>query len=347
MNVAPIIARAPFVTKINQSSGYPMRAMQWFITLLLVLLGSSMVLADGLTEETEWAIFVSQRTGATELYLINLETKQVSQLTNTGRGHLTPATALSARRVAYAAREASSYQLFVAEISSAWRTRRPLLTAINRLTIDPIDAIYPTLSGDGSLLAFATGRGIELMATTGQGRRVLVPASPNLVEFAPALSPDGQQVAFISNRSGEREIWLASTVNGAVRQLTSGAKVLGGLSWSADSQQIVFTTENTPSKLTGIAIVSVANGNVRVLTEGGDSEAAISPGGTRIIFTSTRDGDPELYLLEMQTGAVKRLTNNPGADGTAVFISAATSPLRRTPPSRRVTFVERKLRIVR
>jgi len=374
MHFARFTTRAPFVTKNHQSNGYAMsptssetsifralvvtknrqscgylRAAQWLAILLLMLTCSVMALAQtmSLTQtaaegaESEWIVFVSQRAGASELYLLNLNTRQVSQLTNTGRGHLAPATAAQARTLAFASREGSNYELFTASISSDWRTRRPLLAAVNRLTINTIDELSPSLSADGKLMAFGSGHGIELMFANGQGRRVLVPADEALIDLAPSLSPDGRQVAFISNRSGAMEIWLADTTTQKLRQLTAGGEVKGGPSWSADSQQIIFTTTATVSKLSGIAMANVNNGAFRVLTQGGDTDAAISPNGTRLVFTSQRDGDAELYVLNLNTSAVERLTDNPGLDGGAVFISAPVDPARSTLPTHKNLLLER------
>src|SRR5256885_16405756 len=39
-----------------------------------------------------------------------------------------------------------------------------------------------------------------------------------------------------------------------------------------------------------------------------------SPTGQRIAFTSTRDGNPEIYVMNADGSAQTRLTNNPGAD---------------------------------
>ena len=332
MNIAPLtIENTPRV--INSLT----RAMQWLALGAVLLLGSSVTFAQNIVSDADWAIFVSQRSGATELYLIDLNTKQVSQLTDTGRAHITPSISNAARLLTYASREGSSYELFTAQISSAWRTRRPTLAAVNRLTYDPIDETSPSVTTDGKKMTFASSQGIEIMEATGEARRVLVPTASAYFIFAPAISPDGNQVAFVSNRSGANEIWLASTVSGAARQVTSGGAVLGSLNWSADSKQIVFTTSATASKLSGIAIASAVDGSFQVLTEGNDGEPAISPGGSRIIFTSLRDGDPELYLLNLRTSSVERLTNNPGVDGSAVFVSMPISPVRRIlSPGRKV-----------
>lgn len=306
------------------------------ITLLFSLLCNVFVFAqDRASNASDYVIFVSNRMGSTELFLLDLNTTQVSQLTDTGRGKITPATAAGARVAAYASREGSSYELFTAQISSTWRTRRPVLAAINRLTINTIEETNPTLTADGSYMAFSSNGKIEMMRFDGQERQELVPAD-NSSNVAPAISPDGKFVAFMSNRTGANELWLVNTATKELRQLTKDSGAIGGINWSASSQRIVFTTTATTSKLTGIALAEVATGAVQVLTEAGDGEAAISPDGTRIVFTSNRSGDPELYLLNLTTNAVQRLTNNPGPDGSAAFISPPADSLRRNPPSRQV-----------
>src|SRR5882672_308619 len=49
------------------------------------------------------------------------------------------------------------------------------------------------------------------------------------------------------------------------------------------------------------------------------TEPAFSPDGSRIAFTSTRDGQPEIYVMDADGTAAGRLTNSPGADGHASF----------------------------
>lgn len=50
-------------------------------------------------------------------------------------------------------------------------------------------------------------------------------------------------------------------------------------------------------------------------TPGYDAEAAVSPDGRKIVFTSVRDGDLELYEMNADGGGVRRLTNRTGFDG--------------------------------
>jgi uncharacterized protein YjdB len=51
----------------------------------------------------------------------------------------------------------------------------------------------------------------------------------------------------------------------------------------------------------------------------GATEPAFSPDGSRIAFTSARDGQPEIYVMDADGSNVARLTNSPAADGGAAF----------------------------
>ncbi len=54
-------------------------------------------------------------------------------------------------------------------------------------------------------------------------------------------------------------------------------------------------------------------------TKGYDAEATVSPKGDKIVFTSTRDGDPEIYVMDMDGSNQTRLTFFKGYDGGAFF----------------------------
>jgi TolB protein len=305
------------------------RAISGIAVLLAALIVTIPAIAQSrATRGGNYVLFVSQRDGAAELYLLDLNTRQVSQLTNTGRAHLAVSISVAARTIVFASREGSGYELFSGTIGAAWRNRRPTLVGLSRLTINTMDEVSPTVSGDGAMMAFQSGDGIELMSTIALDRRIVVPSGGEHQDFAPAISPDGSQIAFVSNRGGAYEIWIFNRANNALRQLTSNASVIGGLSWSANGRQIAFTTTATNSRLTGIAVADVETGRFSVLTDGNDFNASFSPGSDLLVFTSMRDGNAELYLLNTGTGGIERLTNNMGLDDGAVFVAEPAPPSR-------------------
>ena len=66
--------------------------------------------------------------------------------------------------------------------------------------------------------------------------------------------------------------------------------------------------------------------DLRRLTDrpGYDAEATISPDGSRIVFTSVRDGDLEIYTMKADGTDVRRLTHEEGYDGGPFFSSDGT-----------------------
>ena len=67
--------------------------------------------------------------------------------------------------------------------------------------------------------------------------------------------------------------------------------------------------------------VDLEDGRRRRLTDndGYDAEGAVSPDGSRIVFTSLREGDLDLYLMDADGSNVRRLTDRKGYDGGAFF----------------------------
>ncbi|HIF23978.1 MAG TPA: hypothetical protein EYQ27_19220 [Gemmatimonadetes bacterium] len=70
-----------------------------------------------------------------------------------------------------------------------------------------------------------------------------------------------------------------------------------------------------------VFVADVDGSNLRQLTteDGYDAEATFSPTGDRIVFTSTRDGDLELYSMAPDGSDVERLTDRIGYDGGAFY----------------------------
>lgn len=70
-----------------------------------------------------------------------------------------------------------------------------------------------------------------------------------------------------------------------------------------------------------IFVANADGSNLRQLTteDGYDAEATFSPAGDRIVFTSLRDGDLDLYSMAPDGSDVRRLTDRPGYDGGAFY----------------------------
>ena len=103
-------------------------------------------------------------------------------------------------------------------------------------------------------------------------------------DLHPAWSPDGQWIAFQSERDGDRGIYRMEVEGANPTRLTNGRRP----EWSPDGQQIAFVSRQ--EGIGGIFITNRNGGNIRLLVEGGDHPAwfgtklAVSDVGKRITF---------------------------------------------------------------
>ena len=125
-------------------------------------------------------------------------------------------------------------------------------------------------------------------------------------------------------------IWLVSPNGGAARRLTSGAWSLpvahppgpapSPLAWSPDGKSIAITRRETPHEKTPdvahVAIVDVATGNVRRLTDRvqDESQPIFSPDGTRVAYWHSRGGERgnanAIWIAPVSGGAGKEITTD-------------------------------------
>ena len=118
-------------------------------------------------------------------------------------------------------------------------------------------------------------------------------------EFDPSWSPDGMQIAFRSERSGEPEIWVMNADGTGPRRLTDGLSP----AWSPDGSLIAFSGRE------GLSVIRPDGTDRRVLphTEGGEYPSW-SPDGSRIAFNSNLTGDHVMYIAQADGSAVVDLS---------------------------------------
>lgn len=134
---------------------------------------------------------------------------------------------------------------------------------------------------------------------------------------SPTATPLGGgtgQIAFASQRTGIPQIHIINVDGTGLRQLTNEQDGACQPDWSPDGKRLVYVSPCTQKqdfyKGSSLYIID-ANGENRIALPtslGGDFEPAWSPDGKRIAFTSLRDGYMEIYMINLETNLVTRLT---------------------------------------
>ncbi len=126
---------------------------------------------------------------------------------------------------------------------------------------------------------------------------------------------------FVSNRTGHKEIWVMDYDGANQRQITHLGAIALGPKASPDGSRVAFSAV-TPKTGWQIKMYSVdLNRLVAFPMFGGtNTSPSWSPDGVKILFSSSRTGDPEIYEADADTGSgLKRLTNASGVDVSPVF----------------------------
>ena len=176
-----------------------------------------------------------------------------------------------------------------------------------------------------SLIAFSSGDQVFIMNSDGSNLRRLTEDTPGVYNRYPALSPDGKRVAFIQDKGlGEYTLCVIGIDGKGLEYLASSLIVLGEPAWSPDGSQIAFIkgydpTTNGFANLTGcnteICVINLASGEIVNLTQGaGGTDPAWAPDGSRLAFSTVRDGNYEIYTMAVDGSQVKRLTNTSWAE---------------------------------
>ena len=154
-------------------------------------------------------------------------------------------------------------------------------------------------SFDGARIIFQSTHGdykcdqIFIMNTDGSDKKLVSTGKGRTT--CSYFYPDGKHILYASTHLGSDECPKSPDMS-------------QGYVWALYDTYDIFKANDD-----GTNMVQLTN------VKGYDAEATISPKGDRIIFTSTRDGDIELYSMNLDGSDVKRLTNQPGYDGGAYY----------------------------
>jgi WD40 repeat protein len=153
------------------------------------------------------------------------------------------------------------------------------------------------------------------------GKALITAEKGYLYNTAPAISPQGDQFAFISTKDGFFDIYLARSSDGKIiRKLANGQdnnrfeslKLLTpGITWNPQSTEIAVAVKVKESD--AIAIIDVkTKRNKEFHIAGTDAILSMAwhPNGKILAVSASKDAQSDIYLLNMETGESNNLTND-------------------------------------
>jgi Tol biopolymer transport system component len=205
-------------------------------------------------------------------------------------------------------------------------TAPPLQATFSQLTRQAGLEVQPSLSPDGKFLVYAsdaTGNWDIYLQRIGGQNPISLTAGSEEDDLHPAYSPDGDLIAFRSERDGGG-IFLMGATGESVRRLTESGY---NPTWSPDGGEILFATEGVgenPLSRTGVSelwVVEVASGETRSIFKGDAVQPSWSPRGHRVAYWGLPPdgGQRDIWTVRSDGGDPVPVTDDPPLDWSPVW----------------------------
>lgn len=261
-------------------------------------------------------VFISYRHGNYEIYVMNADGNNPKRLTDNPAPDHEPVFSPDGTKIAFTSNRHGNGQVYLMDADGSNQIR---------LTNTVTDEYDPSFSPDGNRIAFtsfrhgATNEIYTMNATDGSNQTRLTNNAAG--DISPSFSPDGNRIAFVSDRDGRLEVYVMNANGSGQTRLTDNPEGNEQPSWSVlpnpAGGKIVFASfRNGNSE---IYSMNSSGTNQTRLTNNASYEAQpmFSPDGSRIVFTSDRNGGIfEIYAMNADGSNQIRLTNSGGLDAS-------------------------------
>ncbi len=207
--------------------------------------------------------------------------------------------------------------------------------AVHRFADEIVRAIVGVPGIAASKIAFVSRRSgrKEIYTADYDGANVVQVTRDGAISVSPALSPDGQLLAYTGYQSGYPDLYLIDLASGSRRAIVRAPGTNTGAAFSPDGRSIALTMSRDGNP--EIYIVGLGGGIGRRLTRSAatDSSPTWSPNGTEIAFVSDMTGSPQIYRMSSSGGTPRRLATghsyatepNWSPDGSKIAFTARTA----------------------
>jgi serine/threonine-protein kinase len=190
-------------------------------------------------------------------------------------------------------------------------TRGTPVPIVDQVVTTGAGGLDAVVAGDGTL-AYVSGPGDvggarrTLVWVSRQGQETAIAAPPRAYEY-PRIAPDGASITFYS-QDQEEDIWRWDVVRSTLTRLTFDGALDSHPAWTPDGRRLVFSSQRAGGRNLFWQAAD-GTGAAERLTESANQQnaGAVSPDGTRLIFTETtpKTGDD---VMQVELGGTHRVT---------------------------------------
>lgn len=251
---------------------------------------------------TSKIVFISDRDGNDELYMMDYDGHNQTRLTfNKVRDYM-PAWSSDGKVLAYTSYAENEAGLYIYNPYEGDRVK---------LAIKGTN-FAPAFSPDGKKLVFCSTQengNAEIYVAASNGNNLKRLTFNNAIDTAPSWSPNSREIAFTSDRSGTPQIYVMDAEGSNVRRVSFGGTYHDAPAWSPSGDMIAYVSR--VDQIFDIYILNMRTNQIIKLTESNarNESPCWSPDGRHIIFASNLSGTIQLYAIDYDGQNLKRLTS--------------------------------------
>ncbi len=255
--------------------------------------------------------FHSERSGNLDIWVMNGDGSNQTQLTDAPDRDFEPAWSPDGRQIVFASGrdDPENAQLYIMNADGS--DQRRLFP-----NVLPYDNLSPRWSPDGERIYYYSNRAIkfDVYVVNVDGTNEINLTNTPFNDYMPEPSPDGKKVAFVSDRDGNDEIYVMDADGSNVVRLTDSPGQDLRPHWSPDGSEILFVSERSGIPL--VYIMPATGGEARQV--GRIDQRVVSPAwafnGKKILYSGEDGINWDIYIMDRDGRNLIRLTDAPGFD---------------------------------
>ncbi|MCL4376996.1 MAG: DUF5050 domain-containing protein [Actinobacteria bacterium] len=260
-------------------------------------------------------VFVSNKTGNEDIFSMNLDGSELTQLTNDPGTDQYPAVSPDGKKIAYSADVKGNWQIIVMD----WDGKNK-----KQITFEPARHGFPSWSFDGRYIFFemSVDNNWEIYRMNSDGTDIhRLTLTPGIDNWHPSAHPFEYKVLFEVGSSGEGGINIIDYDGQNLKKISKPGGNYRVPKMSMDGKKIVFMGYSG-NKKPDVYMIDSDGGNLVQLTDSpeGAGLPCFSPDDKFIAYDQVVEGNEEIFIMNADGSNQTRITNIPGADWGAAFL---------------------------